>query len=150
MVLYGGLLFQCASQYLNVPYRFGANGPFEFDCSGLVIKSWNDYNRITGKGKIPDMSAQGIYNYLLKEGRQCEPPNEGCLLFYGKNNTSISHIAIHGPKNVIIEAGGAARETNSMGYEQLRAYCTQKDARVRLRNYGHRKDLVASIRLDVK
>jgi len=145
------LFFTCATQYLNSPYKWGANGPFEFDCSGLVVKSWNDYNRISGKDYIiPDMSSQGIYNYLIKSGKQCEPPSEGCLLFYGKSIDKISHIAIHGPQNMIIEAGGAARETFSMDSDQLRAHCSKKDARVRLRNFGHRRDLVASIRIDVK
>jgi len=145
------MFFMCATQYLNSPYRYGANGPFEFDCSGLVIKAWNDYNRLIGdKARIPDMTAQGIYHYLVKKQLQCEPPSQGCLLFYGKDENSITHIAIHGPKNIIIEAGGAARETMAMGKEQLLAHCSGKDARVRYRNFGHRKDLVASMRIDVK
>jgi len=31
------ILVLMSLQYLNTPYKFGANGPYEFDCSGVVL-----------------------------------------------------------------------------------------------------------------
>lgn len=142
------LIFLLATQYLNVPYKWSANGPFEFDCSGLVMKVLNDYRGYTGdKRKLKDMSSQDIFFWALKESGQCCPPEDGSLLFYGKDTDRITHIAIAGPRQLLIEAGGAGRETKSMIGEHLLKHCSKKDARVRYRKIGHRKDLVASIKL---
>jgi hypothetical protein len=94
-----------------------------------------------------DKSSRGLYNWQLENGMQCAPPSDGCLLYYGENVDNIKHVTIHGPMNFIIEAGGAGRETKVMSDEQLLRHCTVKDARVRIRNFGHRKDLLASIPL---
>lgn len=154
LLLSNSLLFNCAEQYLNAPYKWAANGPFYYDCGGLVCQSIRDYYRLTNQlhlaKSFSDKSSQGLHDWMLKEGYQCEPPSEGCILFYGSDIESITHVAIHGPKNIIIEAGGAGRETRVMIGEQLIEYCSGKDARVRYRNIGHRNDLVASIRFDVK
>jgi len=151
ILIKGSLLFFCAQQYLNAPYRWGANGPFEFDCSALVLQSWRDHNRIVGNhAKVLDMTSQGLYTFMLNAGYQCEPPSEGCILFYGKSLEEITHVAIHGSGNIIIEAGGAGRGTKTLSMEHLLKYCGERDARVRYRNFGHRKDLVASIRFEEK
>lgn len=146
------LLFNCASQYLNSPYKWQENGPFYFDCSGLVVRAIRDYERLSGRfvepGGFKDKTSQGIYDWLLKENYMCSPPSEGSLLFYGPSVFSITHVAIMGPKNVVLESGGAGRETLHMAHDQLIWHCTEKDARVRYRNFGHRNDLVASIRFE--
>lgn len=154
LFLSSSLLFNIAAQYINAPYRWNTNGPFEFDCSGLVVRSIREYYTLTNKKheaeNFIDKTAQGLHDWQLKKGMACEPPSEGCLLYYGFSVTNITHVQIMGPKNIIVEAGGAGSETKAMGSEQLISYCAGKDARVRYRNYGNRKDLVASIRFDVK
>lgn len=143
------LIFMCATQYLNAPYKWAANGPFEFDCSGLVLAAWKDHDRLThSKVFRKDMTSQGIYDELLDKGYQCTTPTDGCILFYGESTNQITHIAIHGPKNILIEAGGAGQATKKLKGKDLLNYCTKKDARVRYRNFGHRNDLVASIQFE--
>ena len=56
------------------------------------------------------------------------------LLFYGKNISEITHVAIALDYDQIIESGGEGRiETN--------------DGFVRIRPRSHRKDMVAAIKL---
>lgn len=128
-----------ATQYLNAPYKWGANGPFEFDCSGLVLKVMHDVG-VT----LPDMTAQHIYNWATdeKELESCEPDSD-CLLFFGRDNKNISHVALAIDDKYMIEAGGAGRESLRYNMSDL----SRLDARVRIKPITNRGDLVASIKI---
>lgn len=129
-----------ASQYLNAPYMWGANGPFAFDCSGLVLRVMHDAG-IT----LSDMTSQDLYDWASKEQlQQCDPNEPDCLLFYGKNDNNIKHVALSVGKGLLIEAGGAGRDSKWMSEQEL----ALKNARVRYKKIGHRKDLIASIKLE--
>lgn len=153
MFITNNLLFDCASQYLNAPYKWGENGPFMFDCSGLFLAAYREYQKILHNVKntnftIPDMTADGIYRFLAQRyplGRNSLPLN-GCALFYGTKELK-THVSILGPSRVLIEAGGAGEETKNLGWEELLKYCSEHDARVRLRRFGHRNDFVEAIKL---
>jgi len=131
---------------------WGGNGFAFFDCSGLVRRSINDYYyRYESHNKpLPDMTAQDLYHWQLKTGSQCTPPEPGCLLYYGESTDKIKHVAIMGEQGMLIESGGAGRETEKMPLDELLMYCSEKDARVREMRFGHRNDLVASIKFNTE
>lgn len=132
-----------AMQYLNAPYRWAGNGPFEFDCSGLVLKVLHDVG-VT----LPDMTAHQLYEYCQKNGnsstKECD-----ALLFFGKYD-KISHVAIslgeYDGSWLMLEAGGAGQSSSEMTIEEL----AKRDARVRIKPVNSRRDLVASIFLPYK
>ena len=125
-------------QYINVPYKWAGNGPYDFDCSGLVIKVLHDIGYT-----LPDMKAQDIYKWAIKKEFYSCNPEEDCLLFFGKSEEKITHIGIAIDQHYMIEAGGSGRESLKMTKEQL----ALKDARVRIKKITNRRDLVSSIKI---
>jgi cell wall-associated NlpC family hydrolase len=132
------LMTLMAMQYQNAPYRWGANGPFEFDCSGLALKVLKDVGI-----SLTDRTSQNLYNTLKGMSfSSCEPEHD-CILFFGKSIDKITHVSIGISPTLMIEAGGAGRNSLNMTMDQLAA----KDARVRLSKINRRRDLVASIKV---
>lgn len=133
------LLTLMCLQYANAPYRWASNGPYSFDCSGLVLKVLSDVGIF-----LPDMTAQDIYNYFSKkEGGTMVNPEIDCLLFFGRDVNNISHVAIAISDKYMWEAGGSGRESIKMTVEEL----AKKDARVRIKPISNRKDLAAVIKV---
>jgi cell wall-associated NlpC family hydrolase len=133
------LLALMAIQYTNSIYRWGMNGPYEFDCSGFVLKALHDVG-VT----LPDMTSQNIYRWATekKDFYSCEPEAD-CLLFFGDSENHIKHVAIAINETHMIEAGGAGKESLTMSKEDL----ARIDARVRIKPISNRGDLVASIKI---
>lgn len=120
-----------AMQYLNAPYTWGGNGPWEFDCSGLALRCLHDVG-IT----LPDMTAQSLYKYFLNKNKQSHEVSEDCLLFFG-NAHKIKHVAIAISETHMIEAGGAGSESKTMSLADK----GRIDARVRIKPITNRGDL---------
>lgn len=127
-----------AFQYLGTPYKWGGNNYDGFDCSGLALKVLHDVG-VT----LPDMTSQDLYNFCKKNNyseviKQCNS-----LLFFGKSESEITHVAISigQVENVwlMIEAGGAGSNSLNMTKEEL----AEKDARVRIKPVSNRKDFIA-------
>lgn len=128
-----------AKQYLNAPYVWGGNGPFDFDCSGLVLKCLSDVGIL-----LPDMTAQNIHDWCFKQSKfYSSKQDEDCLLFFGKSTEKISHIAIALNERFMIEAGGGDSTFINPTIEMLKL----KDARVRIKDVKRRKDLVDCIKI---
>ena len=134
------LLSQIAFSLLWIPYIWGGNSPMVgLDCSGAVQVPLKKVGVVPD---IYDMTSQGIYNFLTtKKFSSCEP-REDCILFFGKSIRRITHVAIAIDEKRMIEARGGNRTTNSIK-EALK-----KNALVDLTNINHRKDLVASIKVE--
>lgn len=136
------LMTLMAFQYLNVPYKWAGNSYDGLDCSGFVLKVLHDIG-VT----LPDMTAQGIYNYCLKQEDAYSSKACDSLLFFGKNDKNITHVAISlgeiDGKYYLIEAGGSGRESLHMSLEDL----ARIDARVRIKPITNRKDFIAGIYL---
>lgn len=127
-------MVEYAKNFVGIPYVWGGGNPMEgFDCSGFV--QWV----FQGIGLDPkgDQTAQGLYDYFIKNGKSLSSPNKGALFFYGVSGKSISHVAIGIGDGYIIEAGGGDRSTTSKDTACRVGAC------VRQRPYNHRKDLVA-------
>jgi cell wall-associated NlpC family hydrolase len=134
------LLGILAFQYIGAPYKWGGSNYLGFDCSGLIIKVLHDAGLT-----VPDMTSQQIFEWVTQKRSfmNCEPSAD-CFLFFGKNKSSITHVALAISSDLMIEAGGAGRDSLSLTAEQL----ANKDARVRIRPISSRKDLVASIKIN--
>jgi cell wall-associated NlpC family hydrolase len=137
------LMILMAMQYLNVPYKWGGDNYEGMDCSGFVLKVLDDVG-IT----LPRFNAQMIYDWCLnREG--AESTNMVCdsFLFFGKSSSTITHIGISmgeiNGKAYMIEAGGAGQNSLSMNKSEL----AKRDARVRIKPVGRRRDLIASIKI---
>lgn len=126
---------QSALQFLNVPYLWGGYTPLEgLDCSGLA----QELMRMLGLDPPEDQTAMDLMNHFMKEGAS-EIVDAGALAFYGTANR-ISHVGtLLGPSLMIEAAGGDSKTTTLAG-------ALKSDARIRIRPYKYRRDLVRVLR----
>jgi peptidoglycan DL-endopeptidase CwlO len=117
------------------PYGWAAEGPNQFDCSGLV----QELLRSVGMDPPGDQTAQTLYNHFEQKGiwnKYCA----GSLVFYGKTNATITHVAMMIDSYRVIEAGGGGSHTKTVEDAE------RDHAFVRVRLLKYRPDLVAVIR----
>lgn len=57
-----------AEQYLHHPYRWGAEGPTYFDCSGLVLRAFSDVGLANKVGGWSNRSAYSMYAWFRARG----------------------------------------------------------------------------------
>lgn len=93
------LLYDYALTFCNIPYKWGGNDPMEgLDCSNLIriILKAEGFN-------LNGMNSQAMYNYFrnYNEGTNIDL---GALIFYGKSEKEIVHIALALDKHRHIEA----------------------------------------------
>lgn len=123
-----------ALSFLGLPYLWGGDSPFKgFDCSGLVQEI------LMGVGLDPsgDQTAQGLF--LAFKHKISRTPAEGCLVFFGKDISHITHIGFCVSDGVMVEAGGGGSKTTT------RDAAVSANARVRMRSVASRADLVAIV-----
>lgn len=131
------LIFYALS-FIGTPYKWGGNNALTgVDCSGLCC----EILRAGGVIGKEDLSAQAIHDrlHVLGGGLKAEV-FPGSLLFFGKSDKEITHVAFAVDKFFMVEAGGGGHLT-----------LTKEDAAatgalVRLRPISSRLDLVAKIR----
>ena len=133
------LLFLTAFQYINIPYKWGGDNVDGLDCSGFVVKVFQDLG-ILKHGE--DYTAQGIYNWCKSQhGVQASIACDS-LLFFGRDRNNITHVAIslgeHDGVTLMVESGGAGRD--SIG--QTRETLLRRDAGVRIKPLSNRKDFI--------
>lgn len=127
-------LIEIAKSCLNKPYIWSSKNPIVgLDCSGLV-----EYVFMTIGFDPPGVNnAQMFYDHFVKpENGLSSTLGEGALCFYGASLKEISHIALMINNHQIIEAGGGDHTTTSVEAANAR------NAYVRIRPFGHRKDLL--------
>ena len=136
------ILAIAAMSYVNVPYKWGGFDASGLDCSALIIKSFHDTGHF-----IQNMNSQQIYYWTQTiEGAKSCKPTQDCLLFYGRDAESITHVALAINDKILIEAGGAGRDSLNLSKNEL----LKRNARVRIREINYRSDLVASVFIDLK
>jgi len=85
-------IIKIAKAQIGDPWRYGAMGPYSFDCSGLVLYSFKqagDYG-VVGSGKY--RSARALYDYFRRTGRTSRTnAAPGDLVVWGSG----SHIGIY-------------------------------------------------------
>ena len=133
-------LSEYALKFVGRPYIWGGDGSGKcaggFDCSGLALECLQAF------GKMPnrDEPAQGIFeeltarkwNYVLFGS---EKPDD--VLFFGKDDKRIAHVAIAIGNGLMIEAGGGGSKCKTPA---------TSTGMVRVRPISWRKDLVAVLR----
>jgi cell wall-associated NlpC family hydrolase len=79
-------LLKIAKSYIGVPYKYGGSNTTGFDCSGLVMVSFEELGL-----KLPRNSAQQSEN-----GKEIKITDvrQGDLLFFNTSGNSISHVGI--------------------------------------------------------
>lgn len=130
-------LIEYAKAWLGIPYVYGGNNPLSgFDCSGYILWVLSFFGMSGG-----DKSAQAIYDHFSKPaiGYPLQVPEPGALVFYGKNNREISHVALSFDKYFILESAGGDSKTKTKAAAEKEGAC------VRQRMYNYRGDLVAIV-----
>ncbi len=121
-----------ALSFSGTPYMWGGNNPIEgFDCSGYV----QEVLASIGIDPPGDQTAQQLYNYFIAK----EYPtilNAGSILFFGKDDRTIKHVAIAVNRKQMISASGGGRHIRN--YDDAR----RAGAFVKIRLIKTRSDLV--------
>lgn len=134
-------LSEYALKFVGHPYIWGGDGSGKcaggFDCSGLVLECLQAFGII----QQIDLTAQGIYDILYSQliwstpGRGKEKPDD--VLFFGKDDKHITHVAICIGGGLMVEAGGGGSKCKT---------AATSTGMVRVRPISWRKDLVAALR----
>lgn len=131
------MLNKIAFALLNTPYFWGGKNPLTgFDCSGFVEWVLNCF----GMDPPSINNAQNLYDWFIKEhGASSSGTTKGAICFYGRSVGQITHVAIVYNDHQIIEAGGGDSTTTNIEVAKRQGAC------VRIKPFGHRKDLVAIV-----
>lgn len=131
-----------ARQWLGVPYVYGGNSPFGWDCSGAVCFWLRKFGIV---GSFEDLAAQSLYEKLKAKAGSTNYPvgsliyPKGAVVFYGNSTSNITHVAVVADRYSVIEAGGGTSKTDSIEKAKAIGACTRE---VSLR---FRSDIVAVI-----
>lgn len=128
-------------KYIGLPYVWGSKDPKQsLDCSGLI------YNIFKNDLKIEPtniMNSQSYFNYF-KIVANCEvlpgASDLGDLIFFGKDDQNIIHIAMALNNKLMIEAAGGGRDVVNVHIAAI------KGAKVEVNEIARRNDLRAIIR----
>lgn len=106
------ILYQYALGFVGTPYIWGGNNPLTgMDCSGFVIEV------LKAGGVLPrkyDATSQQLYDFLKPLSRELIEPQEGAILFFGDNNTTIRHVSLGLCHTKMIEAAGGDSSTKTI------------------------------------
>lgn len=117
-----------AMAFIGVPYEWGGDNALGLDCSGFVGVILRAVGVIENQA---DYNAQGLFHKL----HECQTvtPEAGCVVFYGRSITRITHVAFMVDDRHILEAGGGNSKTTSL------EVADDQNAMVRGRPYNYRE-----------
>lgn len=126
-----------AMLFIGIPYIYGGNNPLTgMDCSGFVCECLKSIGVIESHR---DFSARELFKLLSENNKLTQKVERGCVVFFGKSASMISHVAIALSDKIMIESGGGDSSTIS------KERAANANAFVRIRPI--RKDLVGIIKL---
>lgn len=105
-----GVLMDALLAQLGKPYRWGGNGPDNFDCSGYVGYIWRTLGIRSG-----DYTADAMFdNFRLGNwpGTKVEVPDFGDLIFYG-SGTRAGHVVWGISPHWVLGATGGGQATTT-------------------------------------
>lgn len=93
-----------AGRQLGEPYVFGAQGPDAWDCSGLVIRSWQ-----SAGAKWPDTTADGLGQHWPRVPLRSARPGDLLVWDFGRGSRvpGYDHVAIVTTGGRFVEAYAA-------------------------------------------
>lgn len=125
-----------ANSFLGVEYVYGGNSRFTgLDCSGFICEVLRSVGLV---GSHDDISAQGLFDRFKNNPRG---RYVGSLLFFGKSESAITHVAMAISYYTMIEAGGGTAKTDSKEKARLVGAC------VRHRPIDSRGDLLCCVEM---
>lgn len=101
-----------AKQQLGKPYVFGAEGPSEFDCSGLVQYVYKHFGLSTPRTTADMM---GKKSGLIPINRSQLQPGDLIMSHWGDNKPA-SHVSIYAGDNRVIEASHPGTSVRILTY----------------------------------
>jgi len=111
-------------KFIGTKYSWAGNTAEEgFDCSGLLCEGL----RAIGKLGKEDLSAQQLHNRLYYNAVKTAIIQKNVMLFFGKNASNITHVAVAMNNLQMIEAGGEGRDSTTKGAVRVRYLDTRKD-----------------------
>ncbi len=121
-------IINAAKSLLGTPYVWGAESDKEggLDCSGYIYKVLNTAGIKVGRDK-----AQGYYNRF--KANKADKSTAGALLFFGKDTSHITHVAISAGAGKMYESIGSSKNT-----------INNKGKGVTLSQQSRRRDFVAA------
>ena len=112
-----------ALMFFGIEYIYGGNNPtVGLDCSALTCEALRSIGKLDKK----DYSAQMLFNKFISDSQNGEI-KRNTILFFGRNSTLVSHVAIAIDENLMIEAGGEGREASDKGYVRIRPISNRSD-----------------------
>ena len=144
------LFLLIAQSYLGDYYIYAAKGWHEengvyyraVDCSSYVLRCLQEVEFIKDD---QDRSAQMLYDYLMLRIDRIYMSSiiSGSILFFGKSVDAITHVAIALDKQYMIHAASGDRNTKTI------KDAINNNAKVKINRINYRRDLVASLTLDI-
>lgn len=134
-------LIRYAECFVNTPYKWGGNvARTGLDCSGYI----NIVLRSVGLvGMREDLRAVDLFHKFSKAPHSECPlyaVTSGCLLFYGVDLATISHVSLVTSPWSVLECGGGGSTTTTLELANLAG------AGVRKVSIRHRRDIIACVR----
>ena len=119
----------------GLPYKWGGDDTLAgFDCSGAIIEVLKSVGILPNSG---DWTAQGLCDMFT--GEKVIPASTGCLAFYGRDRTHITHVMFCISSELAIGAiGGGSKTKTKKDAERQNAY-------IKVRPIDYRKDLVCVV-----
>lgn len=126
-----------AMRFIGVPYIYGGNNPLTgMDCSGFVCECLKSIGVIDSHR---DFSSRDLFKLLKENYKTTSKVESGCVVFFGKSASMVSHVAIALNDKLMIESGGGDSATIS------KERAANSNAFVRIRPL--RKDLVGIVKI---
>lgn len=103
------------------PYIWGANGPNNFDCSGLAIQALKNVNFFP---QGVDENCKDLFLFLSSK-KWLKKLDRGSVLFFGKSIAKIEHVGIALDLDNMISAAGGDRFTRTLEQAKQRKACVK-------------------------
>lgn len=121
-------MYEYGLHFIKTPYSYGANDiVISVDCSSFIC----ELLRMKGIIGKKDYSSRMIFDKI--RGPFVEPC-EDAILFFGKDFSLISHVAIAIDNEYLLEASGESIKETNKGF-------------VRVRKINHRRDFLCAIKV---
>jgi cell wall-associated NlpC family hydrolase len=128
------LMLEYARLFNGVAYKWGGDNPLTgFDCSGFI--QW--VLRSEGLDPSGRQNAQALYNHFLNTGKVLLTPEPGALLFFGRDKSRLTHVAIALNQSRMIHAASGDCTTTDITKAAKQNACVRED------QICYRSDLVA-------
>lgn len=123
---------EVAMSYIGTFYIWGGDDPSGMDCSGFAIEILKSVGLFPSSS---DTTAKGLFLTYIR----VDTPKLGCLVFYGKGESSISHVEFCLNDVLSIGASGGTSRTRTV------KDAIRDNAFIKIRPMNRRSDVVGYV-----